>query len=103
MFGEVEFKRYNELIDLRCLEMPMRWKELLGGDGVCHLLFDFGHIHVFARCHSYKSAEHIFVIEEEFRSVQGNIQRQSTGMLAIFCFSFSFFVYLFNFLIFFGL
>jgi hypothetical protein len=36
---------------MTCKDIPLEWNELSGGSGIYHLMFNFGHIQVFACYH----------------------------------------------------
>jgi hypothetical protein len=46
-----DFQQYTSLISMTCENIPLKWNELSGGSGICHLMFNFGHTQVFAHYH----------------------------------------------------
>jgi hypothetical protein len=78
-----DFQQYNALTSLTCKDIPMEWKELSGGSGIYHLMFNFRHTQVFARYHDKGTGQLHFVTYEDFYRCQDNVQRQFAGKISL--------------------
>jgi hypothetical protein len=39
-FYKSDFQQYSDLTSMRCEDILLEWKELPGGSGICHLMFN---------------------------------------------------------------
>jgi len=73
-YNTTKFPRYNDLVNLRCAEIPMEWRDLDEESGIYHLVFKFGKTTVWARCIDKQTKLKIFVIQKEYNSAQDNVE-----------------------------
>jgi hypothetical protein len=78
-----DFQQYNALTSLTCKDIPLEWKELSGGSGLCHLMFNFRHTQVFVCYHDKGTSQPLFVTYEDFYRCQDNVQWQFAGKISL--------------------
>jgi hypothetical protein len=95
-YAQADFVRYHELLTLKCEDLRLEWKEVGDNNGISHLLFNFGHTHVFAQCHDKQNGQQMFVTQEEFYRCQDNVERHFAGKFSLFTFGSVFFYFSFG-------
>ena len=89
-YSREDFTRYNDLVNLKCDDIPLEWRDLDGNSGVSHLVLNFGVTSIWATCNDKVTGNKIFVTHHDYYRAQDSVEQQFSG---IYFFSFASFFF----------